>query len=325
MKASGSARYLFGLILLFSFAVQAQVKMPACGSYAQFYSKDSINIITFGASTVQGIPAPLNFQTPLKSFLENCYKGKPVMIANHGVAGETTSDGLKRFDAAIANRTGFLLISMGVNDAIQIADGKARVSTTVDNMREMIARANKNKLNVILGTLQYCVEPTGNSPEARLAQRRNRVIDLINAAYRNLAKELDVRLADFNSVIGKNKQLYSDALHPNSRGYQVLAFVFFDAINQEISAYFQAVSVLQNYPNPASALTKLRFNLSSAAAVKVSLYNTVGQRLGVVLDDYRNAGYHEEEISIQNYPPGLYFLYFEILNLKFTKKLVIVR
>lgn len=312
------------LFTLLSFLCFAQGRMPACGPFAQFYSKDSLNIVTFGASTVEGVPAPLNFQTPLKSFLENCYKGKPVVIMNNGIRGETTTEGLSRFDAAIANKTGFVLILMGVNDAILIADGKARVSTTLDNIREMINRAKKNKLNVILGTIQYCVEPPGRGSDARLAQRRNHVIDLINAGYRSLAKELHLQIADFNSVVGKNEKLYSDDLHPNSKGYQVLAFVFFDAINQEISEHFQAAGVLQNYPNPANASTKLRYNLSSASRVKVALYNSIGQHIALLVDDYMNSGYHEDEVSTSQYPPGIYFMYFEMLNLRFTKKIVIV-
>ncbi|WEK19183.1 MAG: GDSL-type esterase/lipase family protein [Candidatus Pedobacter colombiensis] len=317
----------FGLACLFtllSFVCFAQGRPPVCGPFAQFYNKDSINIVTFGASTVQGVPAPLNFQGPLKSFLENCYKGKPIVITNYGIAGETTTEGLNRFDVAIANQSGFLLILMGANDAVQIADGKARVSTTIANMREMVTRAKNHNLTVIIGTLQYFVEPPGKGSDARLAQRRNRVIDQINAAYASLTKELNIGLADFNAVIGRNKQLYSDDIHPNARGYHVLAFVFFDAINQMISERFQAAGVLQNYPNPANAFTKLRFNLSSAAAVKVSLYNVMGQRIGVVFDDYRNAGYHEEEISTLQYSPGMYFLVFEMLDLRFTKKIVIV-
>jgi acyl-CoA thioesterase-1 len=317
----------FGLACFFtllSFLCVAQGRMPVCGPFAQFYNKDSINIVTFGASTVEGVPAPLNFQAPLKSFLENCYKGKSVVISNNGIAGETTSEGLIRFDQAIANKTGFLMILMGANDAIQIADGKAKLNTPIDNMRDMIQRAQKKKLTVIVGTLQYFVDPGGRSPEARLAQRRNRVIDQINAAYVNLVKEFDIRLADFNTVIGRNKQLYSDNIHPNARGYQVLAYVFFDALNQEISERFQAAAVLQNYPNPADTFTKLRYNLSSASRVKVSLYNSVGQRVAILADDYQNSGYHEEEISTSHFPPGVYLAYFEMLNLRFTKKIVII-
>lgn len=318
----------FSLVCLFtllSVACLAQGRFPVCGPFAQFYNKDSVNIVTFGASTVKGTPAPLNFQEPLKSFLENCYKDKPVVITNYGIGGETTTEGLIRFDIAIANKNGFLLLLMGANDAFKIADGVAKLSTTVDNMREMITRAKKRNLAVIIGTLQYFIVPPGRGDDVRLAQRRNRVIDQINGAYVSLAKELDVRLADFNTVIGRNKQLYSDDIHPNARGYYVLALVFFDAINQEVSENFQSAGILQNYPNPANTSTKLRFNLSSAAAVKVSLYNVMGQRIGVVFDDFRNAGYHEEEISTVQYYPGMYFLVFEMLKLKFTKKLMINR
>lgn len=323
-----NTRAIAGLVLLFlfleSFIAVSQSKMPVCGTFAQFYNKDSINVVTFGASTVEGVPAPLNFQTPLRAFLEHCYKGKPVMVANNGIGGETTTAGLARFDKAIANKNGFLLILMGANDAVRIADGKDELSTTVANMREMILRAKRNKWTVIVVTLQYFVDPGGRSPEARLAQRRNRIIDQINAAYVSLVKELDAGLADFNRVIGRNKQLYADNIHPNARGYQVLAYVAFDALNQEIAAKFQAAVVLQNYPNPANASTKIRYNLSSASRVKVSLFNSIGQRIAVVADDYQNSGYHEEEIPTAQYPAGIYMLYFETLNQRVAKKIIIV-
>ncbi|MHA4893640.1 GDSL-type esterase/lipase family protein [Pedobacter sp. PWIIR3] len=310
-------------LLLIGFCGYSQQQFPVCGAFSSFYSKKSIDITTFGASTVQGIPAPLNFQTPLKSFLNNCFKDIPVNIDNYGIAGETTAQGLIRFDAAIANKTGFLLILMGANDVIQLANGNGRVSTTVDNMRIMIQRAKASNLDVILGTLQYFVEIPGRTPEALLSQRRNRFITLVNNAYKTLAKEENVRVADINAVIGKNKQLYADGIHPNARGYNILGLVWFDAINQEIALYFQVSTVLQNAPNPANDSTKLRFNLSGASRIKVTMYNMAGQKVAIVFDDYRNAGYHEEDISTTQYAAGIYLLYYEGTDIKMSKKLVI--
>ncbi|MEQ7798429.1 GDSL-type esterase/lipase family protein [Pedobacter sp. ASV1-7] len=311
------------LLFFICFSTLGQVRMPACSSSSQFYKADSINVITFGASTVEGVPAPLNFQQPLKSFIENCYSGKAVNVYNYGVAGETTKQGLIRFDAAIANKTGFILLLMGVNDAVQIADGKGgSVVATTQNLQLMIEKAQAAKLNVIIGTLQFFLEPGGRGPQSNRIRKINALINQINIQYRALANSKGLKVADINSVMRSNS-LYSDDVHPNRRGYYVMAMIWFDALNQEIVENHLKTAVVQNYPNPANTYTKIGYTLSSASSVKVSLYNILGNNLGVVFEDYRNAGYHVEEISTIKYPPGVYILYYEFLNNFFTKKMII--
>lgn len=304
--------------------LHAQIRYPVCGPQAQFYNKDSVRIITFGASTVEGIPKPLNFQTSLKAYIENCYRTKPVVIFNNGVAGETTAQGLLRIDGALNDPADFFMILMGANDAIRMTDNLLKLNVVVDNMRTLIAKAKAKNLAVILGTPQYFVETRGTPAERLLARRRNRNIDLINGAYRALASEYKLKLADINSTLGRDASLYSpDGIHPNARGYEVLSFVWFDALNQEIAQNFQTVGVVQTYPNPANIYTKIGFTLATAAKVKITLYNSAGQNMGVIFDDYRNSGYQEEQISTTQYPAGIYILYYELSGLRFSKKLII--
>jgi len=302
----------------------AQSRFPVCGPQAKFYSKDSLRVITFGASTVEGVPKPLNFQSSLEAYIENCYSGKPATMYNFGVAGETTSQGLLRYDNAMNTPADFILILMGANDAIRITDGLQRVSLTISNMRTMIEKAKAKNISVILGTVQYFVEGRGTPEQRLISRRRNRNIDNINSAYRSLAAEYNVRLADINATLGKDLSLYFDDVHPNSRGYEVLSLVWFDAINQEIAQNFQSIGVVQNYPNPANTYTKIGYMLSTATKVKISLYNSNGQKMAVVLDDYRNAGYQEEQISTSQYAPGIYLIAYEISDLRFSRKLIIV-
>lgn len=321
----GLAR-VYGLAFFFfiCFSAFSQQRMPTCSPSAQFYKGDSINVVTFGASTVEGIPAPFNFQKPLKSFIENCYPGKVVDVYNYGVGGETTSQGLLRFDAAIAGKTGFVMLLMGVNDAVQIANGNVgSIESTVDNIRKMIEKAQRAKLDVIIGTLQDFLVPPGKGAQVNQARKINRIISQINTKYKELAASKGLKLADLNAVI-KNKDLYADDVHPNRRGYYVMALVWFDALNQAIVENHLEETVVQNYPNPANTFTKIGFTLSSATAVKVSLFNIYGQNLGVVFEDYRNAGYQVEEISTEKYPPGVYILYYEFRNRRFSKKMIIV-
>ena len=82
--------YSFTFLFFICFSALGQGRMPAWSSSAQFFS-DSLNVVTFGASPVEGVHVPFNFQQLLKSFLENCSSAKFVNIYNYGIGGETTS------------------------------------------------------------------------------------------------------------------------------------------------------------------------------------------------------------------------------------------
>lgn len=65
---------------IFCACANGQSKYPVCGPQVQFFSKDSINITTFGASTVQGNPAALNFQNSLKDYLQIATKARLLIL-----------------------------------------------------------------------------------------------------------------------------------------------------------------------------------------------------------------------------------------------------
>jgi hypothetical protein len=79
-------------IIVLSASHLAFAQTPNCSSASKFYSKDSINITTFGASTVAGMGG-FSFQPDLQKNFENCYVGKTVSITNNGIPGETTTQG----------------------------------------------------------------------------------------------------------------------------------------------------------------------------------------------------------------------------------------
>ncbi|WP_129716660.1 GDSL-type esterase/lipase family protein [Pedobacter sp. SYP-B3415] len=289
------------LSLFFSF-VRAQTTPASCPEAAQFYAKDSINIVTFGASTVQGING-FNFQSFLEQHFLRCYAGKSINITNEGIGGETTAQGLLRIDKAIANRTGFIFILMGANDASQIANGRLTIEQTVANMRQIIERSMRAGLVPVLGTLQN-FDDRNNGVNART----NVQIRLLNTAYRNLAREYKIYLADINVVLRRDFSLYQDAIHPNARGYRLISFIIFDAINRAISDRFLAFTVTQNYPNPANDVTRIDLVLPEADKVLMRIYDLHGRVVRTVLNEYLNNGKHTLEVNVSTLQPAVYIL-----------------
>jgi len=152
----------YGKIAYFSFFLSlfylsGYAQNPSCSAASKFYSLDSINVVTFGASTVAGVGG-FSFQGYLQQDLQACYPGKIINITNNGVFGETTTQGLARFPAAIAGRTGFVIILMGADDALDLGKGIGKVSTTQANMRYFI----EDKL-LLVGLNQNYPNPANTS------------------------------------------------------------------------------------------------------------------------------------------------------------------
>jgi len=301
-----SASFVRRILLLFSFVTpflafsQTNIKV-SCPEAAQYYSKDSINIVTFGASTVEGVKG-LGFQTMLQTNFINCYPGKVVDITNRGIGGQTTLQGLLRIDNAIRNRTGFIVISMGINDASAITNGRGSIAETTANMRLLITTSLKQNLIPIICTLQNVDDRKNTSLVAV-----NTTIRSINAAYRRLATEYKIYLADVNAAMRRDFTLYQDEFHPNARGYRLISYVIFDAINKAIFDKFLLFVVGQNYPNPASNQTAIDIVLPGADKINVQIFDLMGRLVKTVINEYLNTGKHTLEINTTPFVPGIYF------------------
>lgn len=305
MKLSALGLKLLLLFFCFGFSGLAQTQPPgrvSCPEAAQYYVKDSINIVTFGASTVEGVGG-VGFQTMLQSNFQNCYTGKIVDITNHGIGGQTTRQGLLRIDNAIAGRTGFIVIDMGINDAISIVINKTgSIAETEANMRLMITTSLNQKLVPILCTLQFVDDR--NIPSYVAV---NTTIRAINSMYRKLAAEYKIYLADVNAIMRRDFSLYQDPFHPNARGYRLISYIIFDAINKAIFDRFLKFVVSQNYPNPAGNQTFIDLVLPEADKINLQIYDIMGRLVKTVVNEYLNTGKHTLEINTGTFVAGIYF------------------
>lgn len=292
---------------------------PSCSAAAKFYSKDSIVITTFGASTVHGMYGN-NFQSPLKEDIEHCYTGKIVDITINAIPGETTSQGLARFEQAITGRTGFILILIGANDAFALADKRATLSVTEKNMRHYIEESLKHGLIPIIGTLQF-INDIGNDYNKTV----NLYIKQINSLYKRLAKDYNLHVADINKALGRDFSLYKDSIHPNAAGYNLVAYVWFDAIGKAIEEKLLLIGLNQNYPNPVRSGTTIGFSLSQPGRVQIKVYNMNGAMVKNVFDDYESSGYHEINTVMNDLNPGIYIYAMQVGGQQISKKMIIAR
>jgi serine protease AprX len=63
---------------------------------------------------------------------------------------------------------------------------------------------------------------------------------------------------------------------------------------------------VQNYPNPFSSVTSIRYTIPAEAPVNLSVYNQLGQRVAVLANGKQLAGTHIVSFNALNRPAGIY-------------------
>jgi WD40 repeat protein len=86
-----------------------------------------------------------------------------------------------------------------------------------------------------------------------------------------------------------------------------------------------AFSLSQNYPNPFNPSTTIEFQIPSEGFVSLTIYNTIGQELSYLVNEYRSAGNYSITFSADKLPSGLYFYTLRSSDFKETKKMLLLK
>jgi len=183
------------VVIVFLIAVWALWPAPKIANLAS----RGTNIIAFGDSLTAGygVIAGEDYPSRLAAIT-----GLP--IVNAGVNGDTTDSALARIDADVLTRDPrIVIVGLGGNDFLR----GAPIATTEANLRTIIQKIHAaGAMVVVLGykfpTLQANYE----------------------TMYERVAKDEQCLLVpDLLHGIESNPQLKSDEIHPNARGYQLIA------------------------------------------------------------------------------------------------------
>ncbi len=89
-------------------------------------------------------------------------------------------------------------------------------------------------------------------------------------------------------------------------------------------------ALAQNYPNPFNPNTVIRFSLPArpfgdAADVRLTVYNSIGQKVATLVNRYKEAGSHEVSFNAAGFPSGIYFYSLEFGDNRLTRKMILLK
>jgi lysophospholipase L1-like esterase len=176
--------------------------------------------------------------------------GRDYAFYNQGVRGEITSDGISRIAYIIADPfnncgagTGACLYPTGIPvpspDLILIMEGTNDLNAGIDpliiesNLHSMVSTAHQAGKRVIIATITPAFGTAEEERQARIVQFNPRIYEI--AAYHQIpiadVYERFVNYPDWETAL-----MDSDGLHPNDRGFEVMAEVFYEVISSNMSA-----------------------------------------------------------------------------------------
>jgi lysophospholipase L1-like esterase len=205
---------------------------------------DPIRIVCLGDSVTKavrtGVEPHETFCAVLETLLTTA--DRPVQVINAGIGGNTSADGLKRFQSdVLEHKPQYVVLMFGLNDS-WIDNGKTASRLTVDeyrtNLREMISKLAAQEVKVVLMTPNPALPPA-YGPE------RNAMLRPYVTAVRQLAAELGLPLIDvyrhFAELALEHpdiNSLFTDDMHPNPAGQVQIA--------QLLQEHFQAALATSN-------------------------------------------------------------------------------
>jgi acyl-CoA thioesterase I len=172
-------------------------------------SKDA-TILAFGDSLTAGYGA-----SSCKDYPTQLQRLSGIKVINAGISGEVSADGLKRLPKLLQQyKPKLVILCHGGNDILR----KKSMHQLQENLRQMIILIQNSGADVLLVTVPN-FSLLGLSPLP---------------LYEELADEYKLMFAEdvLSDILSKN-QLKSDTIHPNDKGYKIMAERFYEILSDE--------------------------------------------------------------------------------------------
>lgn len=84
-------------------------------------------------------------------------------------------------------------------------------------------------------------------------------------------------------------------------------------------------SLEQNFPNPFNPSTMIRYSIPTAEFIRLTIFNSFGEEVAVLVDEKQSAGIHELEWNPGFGGAGVYYYQIETKNAVITRKMIFKR
>jgi len=85
------------------------------------------------------------------------------------------------------------------------------------------------------------------------------------------------------------------------------------------------LELYQNYPNPFNPTTQIRYSLPEQSSVRLDVFNMLGQRVAVLVNEGKSAGRHTVSFNASGLSSGVYFYRIQTDSQTLLKKMMLIK
>jgi acyl-CoA thioesterase I len=201
------------MLPLITGGIMTAISMAGCGENESFSSRSAsrhaLTIVALGDSLTEGYGVEESQAYPalLEARLQK--EGFSCTVINAGISGETSSGLLSRIDRVFLLKPDIVILCTGANDGLGGIDHRL----IQHNISRMVQTFKEHQVTVVLAGMKTLVNyrPSYTEPYARL--------------YAEIAEQEQILFMPFflEGVAGKPELSLADGIHPNAKGYQIIA------------------------------------------------------------------------------------------------------
>jgi|GEM_PF-6704829 len=130
-------------------------------------------------------------------------------------------------------------------------------------------------------------------------------------------------------LIDDQNNLYLSGNEEYASSYDIFTMKFAEMTTSfsrnELDPVPQQVELYQNYPNPFNPSTVIHYSLPHAEQVKLSVYNTLGQQILVLVETRQSSGSHSITFKASHLSSGVYFYRLQAGDVVLMKKMILLK
>lgn len=96
-------------------------------------------------------------------------------------------------------------------------------------------------------------------------------------------------------------------------------------VSSEPNAAPTTFGLMQNYPNPFNPNTNIQFQIPKDGHVTLSVFNTLGQPVATLMDQFMKSGTHQVTFDATHFPSGIYCCRLQAENFTQMKKMMLLK
>ncbi|MFI5406381.1 MAG: T9SS type A sorting domain-containing protein [Nitrososphaerales archaeon] len=98
-----------------------------------------------------------------------------------------------------------------------------------------------------------------------------------------------------------------------------------EVVEVDVTIVPDRFALYQNYPNPFNPSTTIKFDVPFSAFVSLSIYNSIGEKVGTVINEQMEAGVHSIRFDASNLSSGIYIYRLTADNQVFANKMLLIK